>query len=44
MVVVMLVANHTGVMGRHTNTRLLNVLGWLATALMTAAGLAMFFI
>ena len=42
LVVIMLVANNANVMGRHTNTRLLNVFGWLATALMTAAGLAMF--
>jgi NRAMP (natural resistance-associated macrophage protein)-like metal ion transporter len=42
MVIIMLVANNTKVMGQWTNTRPLNVLGWVATALMTAASIGMF--
>jgi NRAMP (natural resistance-associated macrophage protein)-like metal ion transporter len=42
MVVIMLVANDARVMGKWTNPPALNVLGWTATALMIAAGLAMF--
>jgi Mn2+/Fe2+ NRAMP family transporter len=41
LVVIMLIANNEGVMGKHTNARALNVLGWLATALMIAASVAM---
>jgi NRAMP (natural resistance-associated macrophage protein)-like metal ion transporter len=41
MVIIMLVANNDRVMGRRTNTRVLNTLGWLATALMTAASVGM---
>jgi Mn2+/Fe2+ NRAMP family transporter len=37
----MLVANNERVMGKRTNTRPLNVLGWTATALMVTAALAM---
>jgi len=37
----MLVANNDRVMGPWTNTRTLNTLGWLATALMTAASVGM---
>jgi NRAMP (natural resistance-associated macrophage protein)-like metal ion transporter len=42
MVIIMLVANNTKVMGEWTNTRPLNVLGWIATALMAAASVGMF--
>jgi NRAMP (natural resistance-associated macrophage protein)-like metal ion transporter len=42
MMLIMLVANDERVMGKRTNTRTLNVLGWAATALMTAAGIGMF--
>ena len=42
MVIIMLVANNTKVMGEWTNTRPLNVLGWIATALMAAASIGMF--
>ncbi len=42
MVVIMLVANNRAVMGERVNGRWMNVLGWLATALMfAAAGLAL---
>ncbi len=41
MLIIMLVANNDRVMGRWTNTRALNTLGWLATALMTAASMGM---
>jgi NRAMP (natural resistance-associated macrophage protein)-like metal ion transporter len=41
MLIIMLVANNDRVMGRWTNTRALNTLGWLATALMTAASVGM---
>ena len=41
MVIIMLVANNDRVMGPWTNTRALNTLGWLATALMTAASVGM---
>jgi len=37
LVVIMLVANNRRVMGEWTNSRSLNVLGWLATILMTVA-------
>lgn len=40
LVLVMLVGNNRAIMGRHTNGRWLNVLGWTATALMTAAAAA----
>lgn len=42
MVLVMLVGNNRKVMGPSTNPLSLNLLGWLATALMTAAALAFF--
>ena len=42
MVVIMLVANNRRVMGDCTNTRALNVLGWIATGLMSAASVGMF--
>jgi len=41
LVIIMLIANNERVMGKHTNTRALNVLGWLTTALMVAASVAM---
>jgi len=41
MMIIMLVANNDRVMGPWTNTRALNTLGWLATALMTAASVGM---
>jgi NRAMP (natural resistance-associated macrophage protein)-like metal ion transporter len=37
MVIIMLVANNRRAMGERTNTPALNTLGWLATAIMTAA-------
>jgi NRAMP (natural resistance-associated macrophage protein)-like metal ion transporter len=42
MALIMLIANNDRVMGKWTNTPALNVLGWTATALMAAAGIAMF--
>jgi Mn2+/Fe2+ NRAMP family transporter len=42
MAVIMLVANDRRVMAKSTNTPALNVLGWTATALMTAAAVGMF--
>ena len=44
MIIIMLVCNNRKVMGKWTNTRALNVLGWLATALMAAAGAGMFLV
>ena len=41
LVIIMIIANNDRVMGKHTNTRALNILGWLATALMIAASMAM---
>ena len=41
LIVIMLVANNRKVMGEWTNSRSLNVLGWLATILMTAAAIAL---
>lgn len=42
MVLVMLVGNNPKIMGRRTNGPWLNVLGWTATLLMTAAAVAFF--
>ena len=42
MVLVMLVGNNRKIMGPHTNGPWLNVLGWTATAIMTAAAIAFF--
>ena len=42
MIIIMFVANNRKVMGEWTNTRALNVFGWLATALMAAASIGMF--
>jgi NRAMP (natural resistance-associated macrophage protein)-like metal ion transporter len=41
MIVIMLIANNAKVMGKRVNPASLNVLGWTATALMTAAAIAM---
>src|SRR5262249_24598273 len=41
LVIIMLVANNRHVIGSRVNTLALNVLGWLVTALMTAASIAM---
>ena len=41
MIAIMIVANNKAVMGDTTNTPLLNVLGWIATALMLAAAIGM---
>ncbi len=41
LVVIMLVANDSRVMGNRTNTRLLNALGWCATVLMAGAAVGM---
>ena len=41
MVLVMLMANNPAVMGARTNSRTLNVLGWLATAMMVLAGVGL---
>ena len=37
LVVIMLIANNRAVMGKRVNGRVLNVLGWVTTALMFAA-------
>ena len=42
LVVVMLVANNKKVMGKRTNGLFTNIFGWLATAVMSAAAIAMF--
>jgi len=42
MIIIMFVANNRQVMGEWTNTRALNVFGWIATALMAAASIGMF--
>lgn len=42
LVVVMLVANNKKVMGKRTNGPFTNIFGWLATAVMFAAAIAMF--
>jgi NRAMP (natural resistance-associated macrophage protein)-like metal ion transporter len=42
MVLIMLVANNKKVMGERTNNRWTNLLGWLTTAAMAAAAVAMF--
>jgi NRAMP (natural resistance-associated macrophage protein)-like metal ion transporter len=43
MAIIMLVGNNRRVMGRWTNTRAQNTLGWLATAVMAAASVGMLF-
>jgi Mn2+/Fe2+ NRAMP family transporter len=43
MIIIMLMANNRRVMGGLTNSRALNVFGWLATALMSAASIGMLF-
>ncbi len=42
LLLVMLVGNNERIMGAHTNGFWLNLFGWTATALMTAAALAFF--
>ena len=42
MALIMLVGNNPKIMGVHTNGRSLNLLGWTATGLMTAAAGAFF--
>jgi Mn2+/Fe2+ NRAMP family transporter len=42
MILVMLIGNNRHIMGPHTNTPTLNVLGWTATVMMTAAAVAFF--
>jgi Mn2+/Fe2+ NRAMP family transporter len=37
MLLVMLITDNSRIMGRWTNTRLMNLLGWLTTAAMFAA-------
>ena len=41
MVLIMLVANNKKIMGVHTNGKLLNVLGWVITLVMSAAAIAL---
>src|SRR5262249_22785737 len=41
MVIVMLVANNQKIMGRRVNSRLINLVGWLATLIMFAAAIAL---
>jgi len=41
MVVIMLVSNNRKVMGKRTNTPLINVLGWAATIIMFAGAIAL---
>jgi NRAMP (natural resistance-associated macrophage protein)-like metal ion transporter len=40
LVLILLVANNRDIMGKHTNGRLANVVGWLTAALMGIAGVA----
>ncbi len=42
MLLVMLVGNNHTIMGEHVNGFWLNLLGWLATAIMAAAAVAFF--
>ena len=42
LLLVMLVSNNRNIMGEHTNGAWLNILGWTATAVMTAAAVAFF--
>jgi NRAMP (natural resistance-associated macrophage protein)-like metal ion transporter len=41
MVLIMLVANHEGIMGQRRNGRAMNILGWLATIVMFAAAIGL---
>jgi Mn2+/Fe2+ NRAMP family transporter len=41
LVIVMLVANNKDVLGEHVNGPLSNVVGWLTTAIMSAAAIAL---
>ena len=42
LLLVMLVGNNKAIMGEHANGRWLNLLGWLATAVMFFAAIAFF--
>lgn len=44
LVVIMLVSNNKKVMGKRTNSWWVNILGWLTTAIMFAAAIAMFLV
>ena len=41
MVLIMLVANHNGIMGKRRNGRAMNVLGWVATLVMFGAAICL---
>jgi Mn2+/Fe2+ NRAMP family transporter len=41
MVLIMFISNNRAVMGKRTNSRLINILGWIATAIMFAAVIAL---
>jgi Mn2+/Fe2+ NRAMP family transporter len=41
MVLIMFITNNREIMGNHTNSRALNVLGWAATAVTTLAALGL---
>lgn len=41
MVLILLIGNNKQIMGDYTNSRLVNVLGWLITGIMTVAGIAL---
>jgi NRAMP (natural resistance-associated macrophage protein)-like metal ion transporter len=41
MVIIMLISNNEKIMGKHTNTRTINVLGWLITAVMFVAAVTL---
>jgi Mn2+/Fe2+ NRAMP family transporter len=41
LVLILMVSNNTKVMGKRVNGRLLNTLGWITAAVMTAAALGL---
>jgi Mn2+/Fe2+ NRAMP family transporter len=41
MILIMLITNNREIMGKHVNTRPLNILGWSATAATSAAAVAL---
>ncbi len=41
MILILLISNNSNIMGKYTNSRLSNVLGWTITAVMTVAALAL---
>lgn len=43
MVLILLIGNNREIMGGYTNSRLSNALGWIITAIMTVAGLAVLY-